>query len=99
MLLFSFTNLLDLDTRSKPLLRSKQVCLIDLHPSFLDTDECTIDTHNCDGNATCANTPGSFSCTCNTGYTGTGLVCLGRKLFLLLYFNDMQALVFRWPVL
>ena len=34
--------------------------------------------HNCDGNATCQETPGSFTCTCNHGYesleTALGLV-------------------------
>ena len=43
----------------------------------LDIDECTKGTDNCDGNATCHNTPGSFICTCNTGYSGDGETCLG----------------------
>ncbi len=40
-----------------------------------DVDECATSTHNCDVNATCANTPGSFSCTCNNGYSGDGVTC------------------------
>ena len=47
---------------------------------FSDIDECTIGTHNCDldpGQATCTNTVGSFTCTCNTGYAGNGVVCNG----------------------
>lgn len=40
-----------------------------------DIDECTLGTDNCDANATCSNTPGSFSCACNTGYSGNGVIC------------------------
>ena len=35
-----------------------------------DIDECLADP--CDVNATCTNSPGSFSCACNSGYTGAG---------------------------
>ena len=39
----------------------------------LDVDECFEDLDNCDGNATCTDTDGSFNCTCNTGYSGSGV--------------------------
>ena len=46
----------------------------------VDIDECQRNTHNCNVNATCTNTPGSFFCTCNPGYTGDGVVrCDGKK--------------------
>ncbi|XP_013421046.1 uncharacterized protein LOC106181263 [Lingula anatina] len=37
-----------------------------------DDDECQANPTVCDGNATCTNTPGSFFCTCNEGFTGYG---------------------------
>ena len=33
------------------------------------------DTHDCDVNANCTDTVGSFNCTCNDGYSGNGTVC------------------------
>jgi uncharacterized protein (TIGR03382 family) len=41
----------------------------------VDIDECALGTDNCDANATCANTPGSFTCACNVGYSGAGVSC------------------------
>ena len=31
--------------------------------------------HNCDANAECTNTYGSFTCACNAGYSGDGVTC------------------------
>ena len=49
-------------------------------PIFLptDIDECATNTHSCDANAYCNNTIGSFNCTCNPGYNGTGTYCNGK---------------------
>eukprot|EP00961_Rhodomonas_salina_P257534 3480218-Rhodomonas_salina.1 len=42
----------------------------------VDADECETLSHNCDSNAACSNSNGSFSCTCNLwAYTGNGTVC------------------------
>ena len=44
----------------------------------LDIDECQNETlNNCDDNADCFDTDGSFNCTCIEGYTGTGVDCQG----------------------
>ena len=41
---------------------------------FLDIDECSNGSHDCDVNANCTNTNGSYSCTCEEGYTGKGVM-------------------------
>ena len=46
---------------------------------FLDNNECVDGTNNCHANATCTNTDGSFTCACNTGYSGNGVTCTGRQ--------------------
>ena len=43
-----------------------------------DIDECSLDANNCDDNAACTDTEGSFFCTCNTGYTGDGVNCTSK---------------------
>ena len=40
---------------------------------FSDVDECLSDS--CDRNAACINTAGSYSCECNTGFSGSGVTC------------------------
>ena len=47
--------------------------------AFSDVNECTTDSDNCHSMATCANTVGSFTCSCNTGFEGTGITCAGKQ--------------------
>ena len=45
-----------------------------------DVDECDNGTVNCDTNANCMNTNGSFICVCISGWSGDGVVCEGIDL-------------------
>ncbi|KAI1729049.1 calcium-binding EGF domain-containing protein [Ditylenchus destructor] len=40
-----------------------------------DVDECALEQHKCDPNATCSNTAGSYTCKCNSKYVGNGFNC------------------------
>ena len=47
-----------------------------------DVNECLGGGHNCDQNADCANINGSFTCTCQNGFTGSREVgkCSGKEI-------------------
>ena len=42
-----------------------------------EIDECSVPS-TCHVNGTCINTPGSFVCQCNSGFSGDGFHCNGR---------------------
>ena len=46
----------------------------------IDDDECENGLHNCDINADCTNTIGSFECTCKDGFIGNGKTCIRNQL-------------------
>ena len=46
---------------------------------FPDVDECSADPQLCDQNAECYNVIGSYTCKCETGFTGNGKTCAGNK--------------------
>ena len=43
-----------------------------------DINECIKGTHDCHPQATCNNTEGGFTCSCNSGYMGSGSSCTGK---------------------
>lgn len=45
---------------------------------ILDDDECEGE-NDCHEDATCENTPGSYTCTCDHGYDGDGIDCIGKQ--------------------
>ena len=45
-----------------------------------DIDECSTGGRKCHVNALCENYPGSYSCRCNSGYSGNGEVCTGKSI-------------------
>ena len=48
-----------------------------------DIDECSEkSTNECDINANCMNTEGSYNCTCKIGFLGNGQNCTGMKCLL-----------------
>ena len=50
--------------------------------SLPDIDECAAGMNDCHAQASCMNTAdGGYTCTCNTGYTGSGQECSGKQLF------------------
>ena len=43
--------------------------------SFTDINECAASP--CHHNASCTNTEGSYTCNCQSGYSGNGSICEG----------------------
>lgn len=48
--------------------------------TLTDIDKCASSSNDCDANAMCTNTAGSFICDCSTGYEGDGVTCTGKLL-------------------
>ena len=48
---------------------------------YVDIDECSMATDDCDVNAECTNTDGSYTCGCKSGFYGDGTTCTGKYYF------------------
>ena len=53
------------------------MCWMVLQHLVADIPECERGLDDCDPNATCINTIGSYDCMCNMGFTGDGFTCTG----------------------
>ena len=66
-----------------------------------DVDECTGSGHNCDSNAVCSNTVGSFTCRCKAGYSDNGVTCTGKlhlKIFMFFSVEDKGLILFLFAI-
>jgi len=53
----------------------------------IDINECLTNNGGCDVNANCTNSQGSFSCACNSGYSGNGTSCDGIISLFIIYLS------------
>lgn len=49
-----------------------------LYSFSADVDECTTGDNNCDENAVCTDSDGSFTCACKKGWKGDGTACTSK---------------------
>ena len=61
----------------------------------IDVNECLTNNGGCSPNATCTNNVGSFSCSCNTGYSGNGFTCTGMFPWIL-FWNKVKLNKYRY---
>lgn len=60
--------------------------------NYLDIDECTDDEQNdCDPNAMCSNTVGSYICRCLRGYEGDGKDCIGKYISFYVFYMQLAT--------
>ena len=63
-----------------------------------DINECSEGTDDCDINSDCADTDGSFTCTCREGYLGNGTFCSSKMLLPLhciQYYGEILSTMFK----
>ena len=64
---------------------------------LVDINECDLDLDNCDENAACTDTDGSFICECNDGFSGMELCVkvmhknFGFEVFSFVLFDETES--------
>ena len=56
------------------------MCMVTILYLVSDIPECQRGLDDCDSNATCTNTFGSYLCTCDYGFIGDGYTCIGQSI-------------------
>lgn len=72
--------------KSPKLLKSEK-CDLSWYFIIVDTNECLRNNGGCDADAACINTPGSFRCVCDDGFSGDGFQC--RGMLTIFYLKQM----------
>ena len=65
-------------TGMKQAFNASTKCMVTVLCLVADIPECERELDDCDPNANCTNTEGSFTCSCNPGYTGDGVNCTSK---------------------
>ena len=58
---------------------AEKYCFHKLIGYSADVNECSTNNGGCSADASCTNSVGSFTCTCQSGYTGDGFTCIGKS--------------------
>ncbi len=59
--------------------RGRLLIISIIHSVLVDIDECGRSPSVCSEHATCSNLPGSFDCSCDSGFMGDGFICEGKS--------------------
>ena len=63
---------------------------------YADINECgSDDFNNCHENSQCTDTVGSYTCSCNPGYTGDGFTCTSKSIMERDYIIQVSTRLYR----
>ena len=75
---------LEMEYRVKVSYHFFRFCLLILFLNNIDINEClSAEEYPCHSKANCSNTPGSFYCTCLSGFSGDGRTCEGTNYLII----------------
>ena len=64
---------------------------------LLDVNECALNNGGCD--QVCTNTPGSYQCSCNSGYSKIGPKCTGMLIYRVIrYISEKKSKIASLPI-